>query len=267
MRNLLTRITSLPSAVQIRLVSSVTTVDAKEIEFFQQTSDWWDKSGSMRPLHSMNKLRIPLIRDGLINQGTALKENLETATPLKGLSVLDIGCGGGILSEPLARLGAQVTGIDANPNIIEVAKKHAESNHLAINYLYTSIEDFCKDNQEKYHAIAASEILEHVTEKEAFIRACVTCLKPSGSIFITTLNKTMFTNILGIYVAENVLKLVPRGTHQFEKCIKTHHLQRLLEDNNIQTKLIHGLFYNICTNNWSWCSDQSINYCIHAIKC
>lgn len=137
---------------------------------------------------------------------------------------------GGILSEALARLGAQVTGIDANSSLIDVAKKHSKESSLHINYVYTSIEEHSKMNAEKYDAVAASEIVEHVTEKDNFISSCSACLKPAGSAFITTLNKTFLANLLGVYLVENVLNLVPKGTHQFDKFIEPHKLQRLLED-------------------------------------
>ncbi|XP_066255350.1 ubiquinone biosynthesis O-methyltransferase, mitochondrial [Euwallacea similis] len=252
---------------QSRFHSSASTIDSSEIEVFQKvTSEWWDEFGPTKGLHAMNKLRVPFIRDGLINEGVVAEKNINTALPLKGLSILDVGCGGGILSEPLSRIGAQVTGIDANSRIIDVAKEHAKEGGLNVNYLYTSIEEHSKDNISKYDVIAASEIIEHVTEKEKFISACSDCLKPSGSIFITTINKTLLANFVSIFVVEDVIRLVPKGTHQIEKFIQPHTLQRILEDCNFQTKLIHGMFYNIVTNRWDWCSNTSMNYCLHAVK-
>ncbi|XP_050295526.1 ubiquinone biosynthesis O-methyltransferase, mitochondrial [Anthonomus grandis grandis] len=249
------------------LIRQLGTIDHQEVKQFDQMStEWWSESGGVRPLHTMNKLRIPMIRDGLINEGAVPLINADSATPLKGLSILDVGCGGGIMTEALARLGATVTGIDASPKIIDVAKQHAAESQLNINYIATSIEEYGKLNSEKFDAVAASEIIEHVTEKEKFLSACSTCLKPSGSIFVTTINKTFMSELIAIYFAENILEMIPKGTHHIDKCIEPHKLQRILEDNNLRTKLVHGMCYNFITNNWSWSSNKSISYGIHAVK-
>lgn len=261
------RRTPLWSCLHKSLSSIGATVDKQEIENFEKiTDEWWSQFGPTKGLHSLNKLRVPFVRDGLVNEGAVSKEYLNTSAPLKGLSILDVGCGGGILSESLSRLGANVTGIDANSRIIDVAKKHAEKNCLQINYCSTAIEDHSQQYNGCYDAVVASEIVEHVTEKDKFVEACARCLKPCGSIFITTINKTFWANLLAVYVTENILEVVPRGTHQVEKFIAPHKLQRLLEDNNIRAKLIHGMVYNIVTNRWSWCSNISINYALHGVK-
>ncbi|CAG9768712.1 unnamed protein product [Ceutorhynchus assimilis] len=256
-----------PMKLQQKMFSSKTTIDPQEIALFEKlTANWWDSQGPLKPLHAMNTLRVPLVRNGLINQGVVSKENIYSCTPLKGLSILDVGCGGGILSEALARLGAQVTGIDANPSAIDLAKHHALKNNLSINYLFTSIEEHAMENIEKYDAITASEVIEHVTNKEPFLDACVECLKPSGSMFMTTMNKTIFTEVFAIYAAENIFDLIPKGTHQIEKCIEPEQLQRILEKNYLQTKEIRGMFYNFLTNEWCWCLPTWISYSLHAVK-
>ncbi|CAH0551323.1 unnamed protein product [Brassicogethes aeneus] len=210
---------------------STTTVDPGEIKRFSQFNEqWWDKFGPMRPLHSMNKLRVPMIREGLANTGSLTSDNRQNLKPLAGLSLLDVGCGGGILSEPLARLGGCITGLDANESIIDHAQKHSMKQGLNISYSAGCIEDFAKNNKEKFDAIVASEIIEHVTQKEEFLKACLECLKPNGSIFITTINKTTPANFVAIFLAEDVVQLVPKGTHEFEKFIEPHKLQRILED-------------------------------------
>ncbi|XP_076254980.1 ubiquinone biosynthesis protein COQ3, mitochondrial [Rhynchophorus ferrugineus] len=242
-------------------------VDQQEINNFKKYSDeWWNEYGPTRGLHSLNKLRIPFIRDGLINESSVNTTDINTSTPLKGLYVLDVGCGGGILSECLSRLGANVTGIDANPDIIGLAQKHAEKNSLNINYCFGTIENHHQEKGVLYDAVVASEIIEHVSEKEEFIKSCANCLKPCGSLFVTTINKTFLANILAVCVAENLLQVVPKGTHQHEKFISPTKLQRLLEDNDIQTKLIHGMAYNVFTNWWYWTSDTSVNYALHGVK-
>nr|CAH7713947.1 unnamed protein product [Callosobruchus chinensis] len=220
----------------------------------------------MKALHSMNKLRVPFIRDGLVNSGQIAHNKIKTPVPLEGLSVLDVGCGGGILSEPLARLGCNVTGLDANTNLIELAKQHAEKKDLKINYVASSIEEHSSQQLGIYDAVVASEIIEHVTQKSEFVDACVKCLKPNGSIFITTLSKTNLAYFAGILISENLLNLLPKGTHQFEKFIEPGRLQKLLEDCNCRTELIHGMYYNIFRNSWHWCPDTSINYVLQAVK-
>lgn len=249
----------------VRLLSK--TVDSKEIQQFQEEfSEWWDVYGKVKALHAMNKLRVPYIRDGLVNAGAIKQENINTMLPLKGIRILDIGCGAGILSEPLARLGGIVTGVDANPGIIEPARTHAEQQGLKITYELGSIEEHAVKNRETYDAVVASEVIEHVTHKKDFVKACLECLKPSGSIFITTFNKTMLANVVGIILAEKVLGVIPKGTHQVEKFISPLELQRLLKDHGCTTKLVHGWIYNPVTNTWHWCSTTSINYVLHAIK-
>lgn len=201
----------------------------------------------MKMLHAMNRLRVPFIRDGLINTGIVAKDNIEKSEPLIGVSILDVGCGGkihteisfsflfirisltgGILSEPLARLGGNVTGLDATNDLIEIAKTH--DTLKTINYICASVEEHASENEAKYDAIVASEILEHVTNPDEFLKACVKCLKPQGSIFVTTVNKTLPSFFGGILMAEYVLRWLPKGTHQWEKFITPPQLQRFLED-------------------------------------
>ncbi|KAJ8910779.1 hypothetical protein NQ315_015120 [Exocentrus adspersus] len=255
--------------LKIRSLASVTagTIDNQEVQHFEKfLAEWWDEFGPMKPLHSMNKLRVPLIRNGLLNAAAVNSEEMKNPLVLKGISLLDVGCGGGILAEPLVRLGGNVTGIDANSNTIDLAKSHAKINKLEINYIASSIEDHASNHTDSYDAVIASEILEHVSKKEQFLEACIKCLKPQGSLFITTINKTFLANFLGIVMGENILNLLPKGTHQYEKFIQPVKLQRILEDNNCRTELIHGMFYNIFTNTWHWCTDTSVNYALHAIK-
>jgi len=246
------------------------TVDPDEMARFKKLSSiWWNEMGGMKPLHSMNKLRVPLVRDGLIHTGLVKKELINSPKPLKDMNILEVGCGGGILTEALARLGGNMTGIDASPELIEQANHHAKldpslSNNLT--YSLVTVEDHATANHEKYDAVIASEVLEHVNEKQVFVTACVKCLKPGGSIFITTLNKTMASWIGGIVFAENILNIVPRGTHEWDKFIAPHQTQKMLEDNNCRTRVLHGMCYNFLTNKWMWISNTSVNYALHAVK-
>ncbi|XP_031846547.1 ubiquinone biosynthesis protein COQ3, mitochondrial [Nomia melanderi] len=243
------------------------TVDVGDVEHHSKLSNtWWDVNGEIRPLHSLNPLRVQFIRDGLANTGT----KVETPhSPLNGVKILDIGCGGGLLSEPLARIGAEVTGIDASSELISIAKQHAlldSDLDGKLNYLHTTIEDFCTQNKEKFNAVVASELIEHVNDKELFLKSCVSTLMPGGSIFLTTLNRTLSSWLGGIIAAEYVLKIVPQGIHNWNKFITPIEIQRLLETCGCRTKLLHGIFYNPLKNEWFWTSSTAINYAIHAVK-
>ncbi|CAG9863181.1 unnamed protein product [Phyllotreta striolata] len=250
--------------VKIRLYSSGTsTIDDKEVVHFKKfVSYWWDEFGEFKPLHSMNKIRIPWIRDCIL----ANNEMKDASLPLKGYSVLDVGCGGGILSEPLSRIGADVTGLDANEDLIKAAKAHAELTKANVNYVASSVEDHARENFEKYDAVVSSEVIEHVTQKEEFVKACVECLKPNGSIFFTTISKTKYASFLAIYLGENVIKGIPKGTHHYEKFITPHELQRILEKNNCRTDVVHGTIYNFLTNTWSWWFNSDFTYVLKATK-
>ncbi|XP_044747410.1 ubiquinone biosynthesis O-methyltransferase [Coccinella septempunctata] len=251
----------------IRYLSSNSSIDQNEIVLFNKLSaDWWNETGAFKPLHSFNKIRIPFIRESLVQNGSVKKELINTSNVLKDLYILDVGCGGGLLSEPLSKLGAKVTGLDADTQAVEVAKKHSTESCLEnVSYVASSIEDHVVGNKGKYDAVVASEILEHVSNRENFLKMCVECLKPGGSIIITTMNKTLLADILGIRIAE-CIKLVPRGTHQIEKFTEPHEVQRILEKYKCQTTLVHGFRYSVLTNKWSFSSDTSINYGLSALK-
>jgi polyprenyldihydroxybenzoate methyltransferase/3-demethylubiquinol 3-O-methyltransferase len=202
------------------------TVDSTEMKHFKKLADeWWDDKGPLRALHSLNDLRIPLIRDRLIKIGaTGGHEG-------KSVSVLDVGCGGGILVEALNRAGHNVlvTGVDANDELINVAKIHAKSKNLSLNYECTTIEEHAIVNAQKYDVVVSSETIEHVTEKQQFLRSCIQCLKPGGSLFMTTFNKTWLSHFAGIFLAENVFKCIPKGTHEYDKFIALNDLIDLLK--------------------------------------
>ncbi|KAL3287413.1 hypothetical protein HHI36_001886 [Cryptolaemus montrouzieri] len=251
----------------LRCFTTNTSIDKNEVEFFSRlSSEWWNETGTFKPLHSYNKLRVPFIREGLIQNGVVDLKYLNTSKVLKGLRILDVGCGGGILTESLSRLGADVTGLDADNEAIKAAENHLKvSNIEGLSYSASSVEHHAIENEEIYDAVVASEILEHVINKDSFIENCLKCLKPKGLIFFTTINKTIIADILGIQIAE-CIGLVPEGTHEIDKFIHPHELQRILEKYNCQTKLVHGMRYNFLSNTWSWTSDTSINYGLYAVK-
>ncbi|GJQ78574.1 putative O-methyltransferase that catalyzes the 2 O-methylation steps in the ubiquinone biosynthetic pathway [Trypoxylus dichotomus] len=243
------------------------TINKREVEHFEALSgQWWDLSGPIKSLHSMNSLRIPFIRDGLINTGIIKGKILNNNVPLMDLKIVDVGCGGGCLSEPFSDLGCHVTGIDPSEDLIAVAKHHASQDKSLRNltYLATTIGEFADSNPAKFDAVVASEVLEHIDEQSKFLTECVKCVKPGGSIFITTINKTLLSKIFAIWFAENVAGFIPKGTHEFEKFISPKVVENILNENGCLTRDVRGQFYNMFTNHWSWTKTCSIFYCLHA---
>ncbi|XP_012217158.1 ubiquinone biosynthesis O-methyltransferase, mitochondrial [Linepithema humile] len=250
-----------------RIARPMSTIDHKQIEHHSSfKNDWWDLNGKMSGLHIFAPLRVQFIRKGLANTGLKTKS---LTLPLEGVKIADIGCGGGILTERLARIGAQVTGIDPSVELIDIAKQHVQLDSDIsdrVNYIQTTIEEFSEKNEELYDVVVASEVLEHLVNPELFLKESVKILKPGGSIFITTINKTPASWFGGIIVAEYIINIVPRGTHTWDKFIAPHEVQRILEKYGCKTKLIHGAMINLLTNRWSWTSCTAINYALHAIK-
>ncbi|KAJ2950982.1 hypothetical protein O0L34_g5358 [Tuta absoluta] len=242
------------------------TVDQQDVEqHSKMVKDWWSPFGPMKALHTYNLIRVPFIRNGLTDPSHS-----QTMFPLKGKKILDVGCGGGILSEPLARLGAEVTGIDASKVLIDMAQEHSENNEKLRNnkpkYFCTTIEEHAKNCEQEYDGVVCSEIIEHVTNKELFIQSCVETLKLRGRIFFTTPNRTRLARIGVIFLAENVLRVVPKGTHQIEKFVTPNEIQFMLERNKCFVELTHGIMYNPITNRWSWSNTQSFVFALQAIR-
>ncbi|XP_021355389.1 ubiquinone biosynthesis O-methyltransferase, mitochondrial-like [Mizuhopecten yessoensis] len=242
-----------------------TTIDEEEMEKFQMLSSlWWNELGEFQALHTMNELRVPMIRDALAEETFT-----STALPLEGMQILDAGCGGGLLTEPLARLGAQVIGVDMVKDNIKTAQAHLVDDPAIrgrVKYIQATVEDLVGSEEAKFDAVVASEVVEHVGDLQSFLSSCCLLLKPGGSLFITTINKTQLSRGLAVYAAEKLLRLVPEGTHDWEKFVPPDDLQYLLENNGLTTRLIHGLLYNPLTCRWSWVKDTSMNYALHAVK-
>ena len=236
-------------------------VNKKEIEkFSKMAAEWWDPSGKFKPLHKFNPIRIRYIKENIINS-FKLKSKKK---PLDKINILDIGCGGGLLSEPMTRLGANVTGIDASSKNINIAKLHAKKNKLKINYLCSSPEKL--KIQKKFDVILNMEIIEHVEDINFFINSCSKLLKKNGLMFVATLNKTLKSYLFAIIGAEYVLRWLPIGTHDWEKFVKPEDLKKILNKNNLKLEKLDGMNFNVISDEWSVSSDTSINYIVKSIK-
>jgi len=216
--------------------------------------EWWNPTGKFKPLHKFNPIRIKYIKNNLIND-FALKNKKK---PLDGLKILDIGCGGGLLSEPLARLGAKVTGIDPIKRNIEIAKLHLKKSKLDIKYYNFSPEKFISNS--KYDVILNMEIVEHVDNVNFFINQSTKFLKTSGIMFIATLNQTLKSYIFAILGAEYILRWLPIGTHDWQKFVKPDELIKICKKNSLSLKNIDGISFNPIIDKWNVSSDKSVNY-------
>ncbi|KAM9309213.1 ubiquinone biosynthesis O-methyltransferase, mitochondrial isoform 3-T3 [Pholidichthys leucotaenia] len=219
----------------------------------------------------MNDLRVPFIRDNLLNVHKAR----HPGKPLAGLRILDVGCGGGLLTESLGRLGANVLGIDPVDQSIATAQLHSSYDpdlRHQMSYRACTLEELSEEEEEKeqggpqFDAVVASEVVEHLTNLETFTFSCNHMLKPGGSLFITTINKTNLSYVLGIIVAEELLRIVPSGTHDWEKFISPVDLERLLESSGFSVQSVQGMLYNPLSGAWSWTNSTAINYALHAVK-
>jgi len=231
------------------------TINKKEIEKFSKiAAEWWNPNGKFKPLHKFNPIRIKYIKDNIIK-----KFNLNSSNkPLKTINILDIGCGGGLLSEPMSRLGASVVGIDASKKNIEVAKFHAKKNKLKINYICASPEIL--KIQKKFDVILGMEIVEHVEDINFFIKKSSELLKKNGLMFIATLNKTLKSYMFAIVGAEYILRWLPIGTHDWNKFIKPDELIKITKINNLKLEKLDGINFDLLTNEWNLSSNNSVNY-------
>ncbi len=237
------------------------TVDAQEIARFNALAEsWWDPDGKFRPLHKFNPIRLAYIRDRV---AAHFGRDPEGPTPLSGLKVLDIGCGGGLLAEPLARLGATVTGIDAAENNIRVAQRHAEASGLAIDYRHVRAEDLAAAG-ERFDVVLAMEVVEHVADLDAFLDAACASLGPQGAMVIATLNRTLRAFAMAVVGAEYVLGWLPRGTHQWKKFVRPSELALRLRRNGLTVAEITGVTYNPLSDSWRLSGDLGVNYMVFA---
>ena len=231
------------------------TINKLEIAKFSKiAAEWWSPNGKFKPLHKFNPIRIKYLKENIIEH-FKLKQ---TNSPLKGLDILDIGCGGGLLSEPITRLGAKVTAIDASKKNIQVAKFHAKKNNLKINYLCSSPEKL--NLNKKFDVVLNMEIVEHVEDLNFFIKKSSNLLKKNGLMFIATLNKTFKSYMFAIIGAEYVLRWLPIGTHDWEKFVKPDNLVSLAINSSLKLKKLSGMKFNPIIDEWSLSNDKSVNY-------
>uniref|UniRef100_A0AC34QTK8 Ubiquinone biosynthesis O-methyltransferase, mitochondrial n=1 Tax=Panagrolaimus sp. JU765 TaxID=591449 RepID=A0AC34QTK8_9BILA len=247
-----------------RFVSVVAnTIDPNEVANFQRLShEWMDENGPFKALHSYNRLRLPWIVNTL---GKTPSPN-----SLKGLKIADVGCGGGLLSVPIARLGANVDGIDASEQAVKIAELTADRTlptvRQNLNFHNTTVEDFAETNAGNYDAVIASEIIEHVSDFNSFLDGCVKLCKPGATLFFTTINKTISSQLMAIWLAENILGVLPPGMHDWDKFIEPKFLRMALEERDCRVGHLQGVIYNPLTNRWNWSGFDYINYGITATR-
>jgi 2-polyprenyl-6-hydroxyphenyl methylase/3-demethylubiquinone-9 3-methyltransferase len=239
------------------------TIDPEEIARFSAlAAEWWDPTGKFKPLHRLNPMRMAYIRDRLCERFDRDPRSLRS---LEGLKILDIGCGGGLVSEPLCRLGADVTGIDASDKNITTASVHAEEGGLSIDYRATSAEELAAAGP-GYDAVIALEVVEHVVQVPLFLDSCAKLIKPGGALIMSTLNRTAKSYLMAIVGAEYILRWLPRGTHQWEKFLRPSELTDGVERSGLTVSNLTGSTYNPLTDEWRPSRDLAVNYMLYAEK-
>ena len=240
----------------------MSTINKDEIQKFSKLADeWWDVNGKFKPLHMFNPIRIEYILEQIIKH---FKLNKESKNLLKNLEILDIGCGGGLISEPMARLGANVTGIDAGEKNIKIASLHSKKNNLRIEYLNKSPEQLTQ--KEKFDIILNLEVVEHVDDLDLYLQSCSNLLKTNGLMFTATINRTFISYIKAIIGAEYILRWLPIGTHDWNKFIKPEELEKKLTEKKFKTNNIQGLEFNPIFSKWKKSENLSVNYIICSFK-
>jgi len=238
-----------------------TTIDQSEVDRFSaMAAEWWSPTGKFKPLHKFNPVRLAYIRDKAAEN---FSRNPKTAKPLESLHVLDIGCGGGLLSEPVARMGAEVVGADPSEKNIGIASTHAKSSGVAVDYRAVTAEQLAEAG-ETFDIVLNMEVVEHVADVELFVNTCASMVRPGGLMFVATINRTMKAAALAIFAAENVLRWLPRGTHQYEKLVRPEELEKPLAASGLEIVDRTGVFFNPLANQWNLSRDMDVNYMLLA---
>jgi 2-polyprenyl-6-hydroxyphenyl methylase / 3-demethylubiquinone-9 3-methyltransferase len=237
--------------------ASASSVDPREIDQFARLgAQWWDPRGPMAALHKFNPVRLGYIRDQAVTHFSRDPKKLDC---LSGLRILDIGCGGGILSEPLARLGAKVVGADPAEENIAIAAAHAAENGIEVDYRAITAERLATAN-EQFDVVLAMEVVEHVTDVSSFIQTCASMVKPAGLMMAATLNRTAKSFALAIVGAEYILRWLPRGTHQWDKFVTPEELERAMVAGGLRVVAERGVIYNLLADRWQLSDDMDVNY-------
>ena len=240
-----------------------TTIDDAEVERFSaMAAEWWDPQGKFRPLHKFNPVRLAYIRDQV---AARFGRDPNAARPFEGLRFLDIGCGGGLLCEPMARLGAEVVGVDPSETNIEVAKLHAAQSRVEVDYRAATAEELA-DAGEKFDVVLNMEVVEHVADVGFFVARCAEMVKPGGIMFVATINRTLKAMGLAIIGAEYVLRWLPKGTHQYDRLVRPEELEKALADAGMAIADRTGVTYNPLADRWARSKDMDVNYMLLAEK-
>jgi 2-polyprenyl-6-hydroxyphenyl methylase / 3-demethylubiquinone-9 3-methyltransferase len=243
--------------------SASATLDPAELDRFARfASEWWDANGKFRTLHLIGPARLTFLRDAMVEHFARVKAD---PRPLEGLTVLDVGCGGGLVCEPLARLGASVTGIDPAADNIEAARRHAAGQGLGIDYQCKRIEDLAAEGR-AFDAVTCLEVIEHVPDVGAFLETCAALVRPGGLMLLSTINRTFKAYLLAIIGAEYVLRWLPVGTHQWERFVTPVELTGHLRAAGLAAPTLEGLVYSPLADSWSLSPDTDVNYFASAAK-
>ncbi|WP_081724608.1 bifunctional 2-polyprenyl-6-hydroxyphenol methylase/3-demethylubiquinol 3-O-methyltransferase UbiG [Asticcacaulis sp. YBE204] len=237
-------------------------IDAEDVARFSAlAAKWWDVKGEFAPLHKFNPTRVSFIRETVQDH---FQRDPYALKPFEGLRLIDIGCGGGLLSEPMRRMGFEVTGLDASEKNIGTARAHATQGGLDIRYMAQTVEQLAASGEEGFDVVLTMEVIEHVNDPESFLKTCASLVKPGGLLFVATLNRTLKAHALGIVAAEYILQWVPKGTHDWNKFLKPEEIEGFLSDTGVNPDPATGVSYNPITARWALSNDTSVNYMIVA---
>ena len=237
--------------------------DRRELKRFAELAgDWWDEAGPMAPLHKLNPVRLAYIRDQLCGH---LGRDPKAHACLADVSAVDVGCGGGLLCEPLARMGAAVTGIDLVPANLEVARAHAQAAGLELSYREIAAEQLAAEGA-RFDLVCAMEVVEHVADVQSFLSACATLVRPGGALVLATLNRTLRSFALGIVAAEYILGWLPRGTHRWQRFLRPSEVARPLRDHQVRIAHLTGVTYDPLRDRFRLSPDPAVNYMLFAVR-